>query len=319
MISRTYNFLIAALIAVPGAALANDFPSQPIKMVVPYSAGGSTDAAARVLAEGMSKQLSQPVIVDNKPGAGGTIGTMAVKNAPADGYTLLITSASHIVNKILQPDVQYDIEQDFVPLSQITQLPIVLVVSKDHPAQSVSDLVKIAKDSPGKVNFGTAGVGTIQHVSAMQLLDKADIVATHVPYKGGAAAITDMIGGQIDFTFAPLVEALGYIEGGRLRALGVTTIERSPTLPDVPTLAETLPGYESFHWNGFVVRKGTPPDNVAKLADALVQATKDPAVIEKLRAQGTEAKGEGPVALAELMSAEKERLTPLLKTEAASN
>lgn len=161
---------------------------------------------ARVLAEGKSKQLSQPVIVENKPGAGGTIGTMAAKNAPADGYTLLITSASHIVNKILQPDLQYQIEEDFVPLSQITQLPIVLVVSKEHQAKSVSELIQIAKASPGKVDFGTAGVGTIQHVSAMQMLNKADIDATHVPYKGGAAAVTDVIGGQIDFTFAPLVE-----------------------------------------------------------------------------------------------------------------
>ena len=245
-----------AFMAAPIACLASDFPSRPLTMIVPYSAGGSTDSAARILADGLSKQLSQPVIVDNKPGAGGTIGTMAAKNASADGYTLLITSAAHIVSKILQPDLQYEIEKDFVPLSQITEVPIVLVVSKDHEAKSVTDLIELAKRDPGAVNFGTAGVGTIQHVSAMQMLDKADIEATHIPYKGGAAAVTDLIGGQIDFTFAPLVEVLGYIEGGRLRALGVTTAERSSTLPDVPTLAESVPGYESFHWNGFVVKEG---------------------------------------------------------------
>lgn len=152
----------------------------------------------------------------------------------------------------------------------------------------------------------------------MQMLDKANIEATHIPYKGGAAAVTDVIGGQIDFTFAPLVEVLGYIESGRLRALGVTTTDRSPTLPDVPTLAEAVPGYESFHWNGFVVRAGTPQEIVNKLADALVAATQDADVIERLNAQGTAAKGEGPEALAKLMAAEKVRLTPLLESEVAA-
>jgi tripartite-type tricarboxylate transporter receptor subunit TctC len=309
---------MAMLIAIPCIASAADFPSRPVTIVVPYSAGGSTDAAARILAAGITKQLSQPVIVENKPGAGGTIGTMAVKNAPADGYTLLITSASHIANRILQPDLPYDIEKDFVPLSQITQLPIVLVVNKDGPAKSLPDLIKIAKESPGKLNFGTAGVGTIQHVSAMQFLDKAHLKATHVPYKGGAAALIDLIGGQIDFVFSPLVEVLGYVKGGRVRALGVSTTERSPLLPEIPAVAEFVPGYESFLWNGFVVRKGTPPAIVAKLADAVVQATKDPVVIKKLAVQGTVAKGEGPQALARLMGVEKERLTSLLGTEVAS-
>lgn len=318
MISHIYKSVMAMLIAIPCIASAADFPSRPVTIVVPYSAGGSTDAAARILAAGISKQLSQPVIVENKPGAGGTIGTMAVKNAPADGYTLLITSASHIANRILQPDLPYDIEKDFVPLSQITQLPIVLVVNKDGPAKSLPDLIKIAKESPGKLNFGTAGVGTIQHVSAMQFLDKAHLKATHVPYKGGAAALIDLIGGQIDFVFSPLVEVLGYVKGGRVRALGVSTTERSPLLPEIPAVAEFVPGYESFLWNGFVVRKGTPPAIVAKLADAVVQATKDPVVIKKLAVQGTVAKGEGPQALARLMGVEKERLTSLLGTEVAS-
>jgi tripartite-type tricarboxylate transporter receptor subunit TctC len=310
--------VISLLMLAPCAALAADFPNKPVTIVVPYSAGGSTDVAARILAEGMSKQLAKPVIIDNKPGAGGTIGTVAVKNAPADGHTILITSASHIVNNILQPDLPYSIEEDFVPLSQITQLPIVLVVSKDHQAQSLTDLITSAKKSPGTLNYGTAGPGTIQHVSAVQLLDKANIEATHVAYKGGAAALTDLIGGQIDFTFSPLVEVLSYIDSGRVRALGVTTTERSPALPNVPTLAETVPGYDSFHWNGFVVKKGTPPEHVEKLASAIVAATKDPAVIEKLKAQGTDAKGEGPQALSELMKTEKNRLTPLLAPTVAA-
>ena len=315
MFNKAYKLLATALLAIPTSVLATDYPNQALRLIVPYSAGGSTDAAARILATGMSKQLSQPVIVDNKPGAGGIVGTMAAKNAPADGYTVLITSASHVVSKILQPDLQFDIEQDFVPLSQITQLPIVLVVDQSHPAKTLPDLLKMAKDAPGAVKYGTAGVGTIQHVSAMQMLDKANIDALHVPYKGGAAAVTDVIGGQLDFTFAPLVEVLGYLESGRLRALGVTTVERSNSLPNVPTIAETLPGYESFHWNGFVVKKGTPPAHVEKLTAAIVAATKDPDVIEKLRVQGTAAKGEGSQALAALIAAEKSRLTPLLRSE----
>ncbi|MVW78410.1 Bug family tripartite tricarboxylate transporter substrate binding protein [Bordetella sp. 02P26C-1] len=319
MISRLGKAFIALLMAAPCAALANDFPNRPVTIVVPYSAGGSTDVAARIVGEGLSKQLAQPVIIDNKPGAGGTIGTMAVKNAPADGYTLLITSASHIVNNILQPELTYNIEEDFVPLSQITQLPIVLVVNKDSQIKSLPDLIAAAKKSPGALNFGTAGIGTIQHVSAMQLLDKADIDATHVAYKGGAAALTDLIGGQIDFTFSPIVEVLSYIESGRVRPLAVTTTERSAALPAVPTLAESVPGYDSFHWNGFVVRKGTPAENVAKLSDALVKATKDPAVIAKLKSQGTDAKGEGAQALADLMKAEKDRLTPLLSPAVAAS
>lgn len=315
MFNKAYKLLATALLVIPTSVLAADYPNQALRIIVPYSAGGSTDAAARILATGMSKQLSQPVIVDNKPGAGGIVGTMAAKNAPADGYTVLITSASHVVSKILQPDLQFDIEQDFVPLSQITQLPIVLVVDQSHPAKTLPDLLKMAKDAPGAVKYGTAGVGTIQHVSAMQMLDKANIDALHVPYKGGAAAVTDVIGGQLDFTFAPLVEVLGYLESGRLRALGVTTLERSNTLPNVPTIAETLPGYESFHWNGFVVKKGTPTARVEKLTAAIVAATKDPDVIEKLRVQGTAAKGEGSQALAALIAAEKSRLTPLLRSE----
>jgi len=315
MFNKVYKLLATALLAISTSALAADFPNQALRIIVPYSAGGSTDAAARILAEGISKQISQSVIVENKPGAGGAIGTIAAKNAAADGYTLLITSASHVVSKILQPELQFDIEQDFVPLSQITQVPIVLVVSQTHPAHTLSDLLKMAKDAPGSLKYGTAGVGTIQHVSAIQLLDKAHIDAIHVPYKGGAAAVTDLIGGQIDFTFAPLVEVLGYLESGRLRALGVTTIDRSPSLPNIPTIAETVPGYESFHWNGFVVKKGTPTSRVETLTRAIVNATKDPDVIEKLRVQGTVSKGEGSEALASLITAEKSRLTPLLQSE----
>lgn len=315
MFNKAYKLLASVLLAIPTSVLASDFPSQALRIIVPYSAGGSTDAAARILATGMSKQLSQPVIVENKPGAGGIVGTMAAKNAPADGYTVLITSASHVVSKILQPDLQFDIEQDFVPLSQITQLPIVLVVSQSHQAKTLPDLLKMAKAAPGTVKYGTAGVGTIQHVSAIQMLDKAKIEALHVPYKGGAAAVTDVIGGELDFTFAPLVEVLGYLESGRLRALGVTTVERSSALPNVPTIAETLPGYESFHWNGFVVKRGTPATHVKKLAEAIVAATKDPEVVDRLRVQGTAAKGEGPQSLAALIAAEKSRLTPLLQSE----
>lgn len=313
MIGFAKKTLSVAMLVMPAAVFASDFPTQPIKIVVPYSAGGSTDTAARVLADGMAKQFSQPVIVENKPGAGGTIGTMAVKNAPADGYTLLITSASHIVNKMLQPELQYDIEEDFVPLSQITQLPIVMVVRQDHPVKSAKELVKTAQSNPDKLTFGTAGVGTIQHSSALQMLNLAKINAVHVPYKGGAAAVTDVIGGQIDFTFAPLVEVLGYIQSNRLRALAITTTERSAVLPDVPSLSEIVPGYETFHWNGFVVRRGTPPEAVKKLSDALVAATKDATVIDRLKAQGTQAKGNGPDALAALMKNEKNRLGPLLK------
>ncbi|GAA4342792.1 tripartite tricarboxylate transporter substrate binding protein [Pigmentiphaga soli] len=306
----------ALALAAGAAGAASDFPQQPIRIIVPYSAGGSTDVAARVLADGMSRQLKHTVIVENRPGAGGTIGTMAAVNAPADGYTLLITSSSHLVNKILQPDLKYDIRKDFVPLSQITRLPTALVVRSDYPAQSVAALIERGHKSSVPLTYGTAGVGTIQHVSASLFATEAKIDATHVPYKGGAEVVTDIIGGRIDFTFTPLVEVIGHIKSGRVKSLAVSTKERAAAIPDVPSVSETLKDYESFHWNGLVVKAGTPPERVALLADAIVKATKDPAVIDKLRGQGTEARGEGSQALAALMNSEQARLEPLLAADA---
>lgn len=305
-------FVVSTLLGVCATAQAQNFPAKPLTLVVPYSAGGSTDATARLVAEGMSKHIGQPVIVENKPGAGGGIGALYVKRAPNDGHTMLVTSASHIVNKVMDKSVEYDMQKDFRPISQLTNLPIVLVVNAKSDLKSVEDLIAYAKAHPGKLNYGSAGNGTVQHMSASMLANMAGIEMTHVPYKGGAAALTDLLGGQIDLVFAPINEIVGHAKEGNVRPLAVTTLKRSDVLPEVPTMDQTLKGYQLPLWFGVAVREDVPDEKAAILSKALQQALQDPDVRKRLMAQGSEPVGSSQNDMAALWKTEQQRIEKLL-------
>lgn len=293
-------------------AVAQTFPSKSLTLVVPYSAGGSTDATARLVAEGMSKKIGQPVIVENKPGAGGGIGALYVKRAPSDGHTMLVTSAAHIVNKVMDNSVEYDIQKDFRPVSQLTNLPIVLVVNSKSTLKSLDELIAYAKNNPGKLNYGSAGNGTVQHMSASMLASMAGIDMTHIPYKGGAAALTDLLGGQLDFVFSPINEIVGHVKEGNVRPLAVTTLKRSDILPDVATMDETLKGYQLPLWFGVAVQADVPDERVAKLSAALQETMQDPEVRKRLMTQGSEPVGSTEQEMATLLLSEQGRIEKLL-------
>ena len=307
------SFFLASSIAGLGAtAQAQDFPNKPLTLVVPYSAGGSTDATARLVAEGMSNKIGQPVIVENKAGAGGGIGALYVKRAPSDGYTMLVTSAAHIVNKIMDDNVDYDIQRDFRPVSHLTNLPNVLVVNAKSDLKSLDDLIERAKANPGKLNYGSAGNGTVQHMSASLLATMAAIDITHIPYKGGAAALTDLLGERLDFVFSPINEAVGHVKAGTLRPLAVTTSKRSDVLSHVPTMDETLKGYLLPLWFGVAVRADVADERAAILSKALQDTLRDPDVEKRLMAQGSQPVGSTQEDMSTLLVSERQRIGKLL-------
>jgi tripartite-type tricarboxylate transporter receptor subunit TctC len=225
---------------------------------------------------------------------------------------MLVTSSSHIVNKIMDDAVQYDVQRDFRSVSQLTNLPIVLVVSSKSNLKSVDDLIELAKANPGKLNYGSAGNGTVQHMSASLFANMASVEMTHIPYKGGAAALTDLLGGRLDFIFSPINEVVGHVESGNLRPLAVTTSERSDVLPDVPTMDETLQGYLLPLWFGVTVRADVPDDRAAILSQALQETIRDPEVRKRLIAQGSEPVGSTQQDMAALLASEKDRIGKLL-------
>lgn len=310
---------IACLALTAQASLhAQDFPSKPLKLVVPYVAGGSTDATARTVAEQLGKQLKQPVIVDNRAGAGGNVGATAVARSEPDGYTLLMMSSGHAANRALYKSLSYDLVEDFEPVSRIAIIPNVLVVKGDSPINSLQELVGKVKTSATPLTYGSAGSGTAQHLAGALFSSRVNVAMTHVPYKGGAPAVTDLIGGQLDMVFAPLVEVLPFIENKRLKALGVTTATRSNALPGVPPIADVLPGYETVLWNGLLVRKGTPDAIVKKLSEATQQAMADPVIQENMRKQGATVATTSPEGLKSFLADEITKWAHLVKISGAT-
>ncbi|ANN68121.1 Bug family tripartite tricarboxylate transporter substrate binding protein [Bordetella bronchialis] len=305
---RFFSFIGAALAVSSADPAWAAYPDRPIKLIVPWTAAGTVDMVGRALAEKLSEKLGQPVIVENKPGATGQIGSSAVARAEPDGYNLLLMSATvHTVSPNLKPNFPFDPIDGFAVISEVVSFPYVMVVSSESPYKSVADVVKAAKEKPNAISYGSFGPGSGPHLISELFALSTGTRLLHVPYKGAAPAIADVMGGQVTFFIDSLPSPLGQIKGGRLRALAVTTLERSPTVPDVPTMSETLPGFEAIAWLGVAAPPNTPRDIVMKLHAALTEISKDSAYGDKLRAVGLQpVASKSPEAFREWLIAQKQ-------------
>ena len=300
------------------AQTSGAFPNQSIRMVVPYPPGGPTDITARVVAAEMMKTLGQNVVIDNRPGASGMIGSEMVTKAAPDGYTLLANASIHVINPSVYPDMRFDAIKDFTPITQLAQVPLVLVVPANSPIKSVKDLVEYAKANPGKVNFGSAGSASAQHLAGESFKIAAGIQMQHIPYKGSAPALTDLAGGQLQLMFDSMPSATPMINSGKLRAIAVTTATRAKARPDLPTIAESgFPGFDISTWYAYWAPKGTPADIVEKLSAAAAQALKNPEVIAKYEAMGAEPVGSTPAQFSAYVESEAKKWNDIVKKSGA--
>ena len=299
--------LTAAALVCGFAALAQDYPSKPIVFVVPSAGGGGLDRVVRLIAEKLRAKWGQPVIVENRAGAAGIIGSAYVAKASPDGHTLFFAAAGQLViNKLLYEKLSYD-PDTFVPVSLVATAPNVLVVNLNLAAESVEQLVAFAKANPSRLSYASMGIGTTQHLSPEFLKSLTGIQMLHVPYKGGAPAVTDLLGGQVDVMFTEISGVLPHIRAGRLRALAVGSEKRAPSLPNVPTISEVLPGFVSMYWQAVVAPAGTPSAVVNKLSAGIAEAVKQPDIAKQLQDSSLDAIGSGPAELALLMRQERER------------
>jgi tripartite-type tricarboxylate transporter receptor subunit TctC len=289
--------------------LAVDYPTRPITLIVPYAPGGGNDVLARGVAEPMSKTLGQRIVIENHGGAGGSIGTRQVANAAADGYTLGLGGTGTLaVDPTLYPNVGYDSRKDFAPVGLIATSPLIILVNPSLPAHNVRELIALAKAQPGKLNYASAGTGSGIHLGTVLFAVAAGIELTHVPYRGTGPALTDLLGGHVALYFSSLPSAVGLVKDGKLRALGVTGLKRSPTFPDVPTVAEQgLPGFEAVLHYGIVAPAGTPRPIIDKLNAAILAALKTPEMEKLLSEQGIEPAGNSPEEFARIMHADIEK------------
>jgi len=279
--------VVAVMSAVTGTTFAQSpFPSKPVRIFVPYAAGGGVDTIARTLGDVVSKQWAQPVVVENRPGAGGVVASQALVASPADGYTLIVVASGHPTNPFLYPKIPYDTFRDFTPISLLASSPNILLVRADSPFKTLADMIAQARAKPGSLSFGHAGIGTSTHLAGELLKKLAGIDLNAIPYKGGALAMNDLLGGQIPLSFNNGPESIGQLQAGTVRALAVTTAARTPLLPDVPSMSETVPGYDTEVWFGLLGPGGMPAELVAKLSRDFVAALNTDAVRERLTRLG---------------------------------
>ena len=313
--ARLLSALTLACAAMTGvAAQAQTFPDKPIHIIVPLAAGGAVDAIARTLGQKLSQQLGQPVIVDNKPGANGNIGAEAVAKSPADGYTILMAIPAMTTNQALYAKLPYDTFRDFAPVARLGFAPLILVVGADSPFKTFAELLAALRANPGKYSYGSSGNGSSQHLAGELFKATAKIDALHVPYKGGAPAVTDLIGGQLTFMFTNPLEVQAQIKSGRLKALAVGGNKRVDWLPGVPTVAESgLPGFEAATWWGTLVPAAIPKEIVARLSQEIITAMNSPEVRERLNAQGAEVATQKPEELAAYLRSETDKWARIIK------
>jgi tripartite-type tricarboxylate transporter receptor subunit TctC len=294
--ARVRRLVAAGLVLCSAGALAQAYPAKPVRLIVPFAPGGSTDVTARVLAQKLTESWKQQVVVENRAGAGGNIGADAVARAAPDGYTLLLaTTGVMAINHRLYKTLPYDALKDFAPVTQIGALPLILIVHPSLPAKSVKDLISIAKAKPGQLSFASSGVGSATHMTAelFKLMSGVDIV--HVPYKGSGQAMADLISGQVGVAFDQITSSLPQVNAGRLRALAVTSARRFPSVPNLPTVAEAgVPGYESVSWNGIAAPAGTPQEIVNRVQSEVARALQAADIKERFFKDGIEPVGSTP-------------------------
>ncbi|MEO8630222.1 MAG: tripartite tricarboxylate transporter substrate binding protein [Betaproteobacteria bacterium] len=321
MVSRCSAFALACAVAsiCTSGVRAGDYPDHPVRLVVPFPAGGSADTNARLLGQRLSSNLGQPIIIENRPGAGGNIGTDVVAKAAPDGYTLILGSiSSHAINVSLYQRLPYDPVKDFAPISLMCTFPNVLVVNPAVPARNVQELIALAKAKPGSLTFASGGNGTTHHLSGELFKQMTGVDMTHVPYKGNAPAMTDLVGGQVQLMFDNIGNALPFIRAGKIRALAVIGPKRSPALPDVPTLAESgLTDYNVTSWFGILAPAKTPPPVLRKLEAAVAKALQDPSLRDQLARDGVELRPNSPAQFATFLQSEIVRWTALVRQSGA--
>lgn len=317
---RSISLALALAIMLLGPAHAQTaWPAKPIRLIVGFAAGGSTDVTARIIAQALSDRLGQPVVVENRGGAGGNIGADAVAKADPDGYTLLMaTSSTFAANPNLYKTLPFDVQKDFAPITVTAFIPNLLVVNPSVPANNVADFIAYLKANPDKLNFASAGNGTSQHLSGELFNSLAGVRMTHVAYRGGAPAVSDLLGGQVQVIFAPLVEVIQQVRAEKLKALGITTAKRSPLLPEVPTILESLPGFEVALWNGLLAPAKTPSEIIERVNRATVDALRSPEVKAKLAEQGSEPVGNTPAEFKAFIDSELVKWRKLVEISGAT-
>ena len=310
---------LAALLAVVAfAASAQDYPNRPLRLIVPFAPGGGADIVARIVAGPLAKRLGQTIVVENKPGSGGTVGADLVAKAPADGYTLLYTTPGpQITNPFLMAKLPYDAEKDLVPVSEIAIVPSVLVVHKSVPVASVAELIRYAKANPGKLNFASAGVGATSHLAGELFKQAAGVDIVHVPYRGTGAALSDLLSGQVQMAIDSIAVYKPHIDAGTLRPLGVSSLERSPLLPTVPPVADELKGFEGSPVNYLSVRAGTPQPVIDRLNREVNAVLRSAEVKEQLVSNGVIPQGGTPAQMASLIRSEAAKWKKVIEVSGA--
>jgi tripartite-type tricarboxylate transporter receptor subunit TctC len=309
--------IVAAAVAMSaagvGAAAQSPFPSKPVHIFVPYAAGGGVDILARTLGDVVSRQWGQTVVVENRPGAGGVVASQALVAAPPDGYTLIVVASGHATNPFLYPKIPYDTFKDFTPISLLASSPNILLVRTDSPFKTLGDMIAQARSKPGSLSFGHAGTGTSTHLAGELLKNLAKIDLNAIPYKGGAPSINDLLGGQIPMSFNNGPESVGQLEAGTLRALAVTTASRASFLPNVPSMAEAVPGYDTEVWWGLLGPAGMPVDLIAKLSHDFVAALNTDPVKERLGKLGASPIGSSPLEFDAKIRADARKWGPIIE------
>jgi tripartite-type tricarboxylate transporter receptor subunit TctC len=301
---RAAPFTAALLLLTTGAALAQ-YPDRPIRLLTPFPPGGAVDVVTRLVADKMAAELGKPFVIEAKAGGGGIIATDAVAKADKDGYTLLITTPNHTINAALNPKLPYDTEKDLVPISIVAEVPEVLVSHPDAPFKDFKGFIDYAKQNPGKLNYSSAGIGTLPHITMEVLLKQSGVKATHVPYRGAAPAMTDLLAGVVQLKLDTYATSYQNVEAGRLKALAYAAKTRSPLMPNLPTVAEMgVPGYEGILWIGIMAPAGTPQPIIDKLAAAAAKAVKAPELAERLKRDGVDPVGGTPAEMAKQIARE---------------
>ncbi len=309
---------LSAFALLAGGAAAQPYPSRPVRVIVPFAPGGATDIIARLVAQKLADRLGQSVVVENKPGAGTTIGNAEVAKAKPDGYTLLFAPTPFVISQVVYPTLPYDPQKDFAPVSLLAVSPFILVVNAAFPAKSTAELVAIAKAKPGTVTFASAGNGTVPHLAGELFKLRAGIDIVHVPYKGGGPAIVDLVSGQVPMMFATPIEVSQHVQSGRLRVLGTTSLARLAAMPDVPTLSESgYPDFEVLSFFGVLAPAGTPPEIVNRVAADLAAVMEMSDVRERFAQQSAEARVLGPAAFSAFLARERDKWADIVKRSGA--